>query len=109
MKQLPQPDPRGWLALTGLNNDDLAAELATQAADNDKAINPATMWRPFDSLIEQRQIRAFTRPATPTEKRLLARLGYQWPDYEDPLYTAVHYRTKNVRYRFWPQLEKEYL
>ncbi len=43
------------------------------------------------------------RPATPTERKLLAHLGYTVPA---DLTTTVTYRSGGVRTRTWPQLEE---
>jgi hypothetical protein len=44
----------------------------------------------------------FDRPATDTERELLAHLGYSLPA---GLTTRVHWLTNGVRNRRWPQLE----
>lgn len=106
MKQLPQPDPRGWLALTGLPDDLRDAEDATQAADAERHANAYSLGIVFEFIpsAEQGLVRCFRRPATDTEKRLLADLGHHVPD---DLETLVHHLTRGTRHRFWPQLEKE--
>ena len=45
--------------------------------------------------------RVFVRPATETERELLAALGWTWPD-DPPLQTTVVRRTTAVRGRLWP-------
>lgn len=51
-------------------------------------------------------LRAAARPATDTERTLLAHLGYTLPD---ELFTAVTFLTTGVRNRRWPQLEIQIL
>lgn len=90
--QLPQPDPRGWLAFDAPLPDDLQrAEDSTAAADYD----------------HRRFGRQIQRPATNAEKTLLTHLGYVLPNEPDepPLITVVTFVTGVVRNRRWPQLE----
>lgn len=123
MKQRPHPgppDPRGWLGMAELTAQQQRAEDATLAADLDRAetgwADPATgpgdddpdttpdrrlRWQYADSA-EQGRVRCFHRPATPTERELLAALGHVVPDNLD---TYVHYHSRGVRHRFWPDLE----
>lgn len=97
--QLPQPDPRGWLAFDGLLPTDLQrAEDSTAAADRDRYPMPG---------------RAYVRPATAAEKILLTLLGYEVnlppanPGKEpDELLTTVTFVTTGTRNRRWPQIEK---
>lgn len=111
MKQLPQPDPRGVLALTGLPAALQAAEDATAIADLDHFDArcgghplPSRTWGRFHSDQDRRRLLAFTRPATTTERHLLDALGYDVPDELD---TYVHHRTRGTRYRWWPTLTKK--
>lgn len=85
VEQLPQPDPRGWLALRYLPDDVQHAEDATAFADHDR-----------------RRARGFERPATDTERILLAHLGYTVPA---DLTTLVTFKTRSVRNRRWLALE----
>ena len=78
-------DPRGWLVFAYLPPDVQVLEDQRLAADRD-AMSP----------------RGFEREATPTERALLAHLGYELPD---ELVTVVRYRTRGVRHRSWPALE----
>jgi len=80
-------DPRGWLVFHWLPDD-------LQRAEDSTAVNDRDQMRP----------RGFERPATDTERTLLAHLGYQLPD---ELVTVVRYRTRGVRNRRWPQLEED--
>jgi hypothetical protein len=85
--QLPQPDPRGWLAFDAPLPDALQrAEDSTQAAD-------------FD---HRRFGRKILRPATAAERTLLQHLGYELPEH---LTTAVSFKSTSCRHRSWPQLE----
>lgn len=111
MRQLPQPDPRGVLALTGLDDEQQAAEDARHIADADIMASrrgfapvPGVRFRMIHSAQDDRAVEAFTRPATTTERDLLEQLGYTLPD---ELVTAVHFRTGTTRFRFFPQLEQE--
>lgn len=87
--QLPQPDPRGWLTFGHLPRELRNAEDSTQAADHEtsKTMSGGSSWQ---------------RPATPTERVLLAHLGYEIPDELD---TTVRYLTAGVRQRTWPALD----
>lgn len=111
MHQLPQPNPRGILALTGLEERLQAAEDARAVADK----NVHTVLRSFTripghrlaqlhSAQDGKPLTAFTRPATDTERHLLNTLGYELPE---ELTTAVHYRNSATRFRWWPQLERK--
>jgi hypothetical protein len=90
-QQYVQPDARGWLVFHGLHPDLQKAEDATQAADH----------------AYQRQTgrRRWSRPATPTERLLLAHLGYTLP--EGLLATHIDYTTDSLRRRTWPTLESQ--
>jgi hypothetical protein len=83
VEQLPQPDPRGLLAMRYL-----PAEL--QNAEDTIAAFDASRGR----------VR-FARPATATERILLGHLGYKLPE---QLTTEVHV-SGGIRSRTWPQLE----
>ncbi len=87
VEQLPQPDPRGWLALRYLPDDLQKAEDAT--ADNDRA---------------QMRPRGFTRVATQAERILLTHLGYG--PLPEQLATKVTWPSHSVRCRRFPQLEE---
>lgn len=104
MRQLPQPDVRGWLTFTGLPSDVQAAEDATAAADFDRSQTGAGVKFEFNHSALLGRVRCFRRPATDTERHLLAQLGYQVPDELD---TLVHHFTRGVRHRFWPDLEED--
>lgn len=99
VEQLPQPDPRGWLALRHLPADLQNAEDSTHAADHQRhrcgvfgfavalwdtgAIAPDAELRRLRKLVDRllqaadAGWRAFARPATPTERVLLGHLGYE--------------------------------
>lgn len=80
-------DVRGWLTFVKPLPDPLQnAEDSTLTAD-------------FDSRHRNR-----TRPATATERALLAHLGYALPD---ELVTVINYVTVTIRRRTWPQLEAQ--
>lgn len=113
MKQLPQPDPRGILAATGLTPKQRLGEDMRLIADNDiwKKYNGPSLIRPeipgvvldtFYSQQDGRAFRCFVRRASATERQMLEQLGYTLPD---DLFTAVTYRTESTRFRWWPQLE----
>ena len=85
--QLSQPDPLGWLVFDHLPYAIQLAEDSTQAADRERGI-------------------AFERPATATERALLAHLGHaESAELPDDLTTHVRWTTVGVRNRRWPQLE----
>mgnify|MGYP001495034694 CR=1 FL=1 len=90
IEQLPQPDPRGWLAMTGLPEDVQRAEDRTADAD-----------------ARRRDLSgpAFRRWATPAERHLLGVLGYE---VTDQLVTHVRFITAGTRNRYWPALERRY-
>ena len=93
VEQLPQPDPRGILALRYLPDDIQKLEDATADADKSRSITRyGRRLRP----------RAFERDATPTEKLLLEHLGYTLPA---ELQTTVSFVTTSVRNRRWVALE----
>lgn len=104
MRQLPQPDPRGWLALTDLPDDLQRAEDATAAADTDRHDRPHELGIRFERVesAERGMVRCFRRPATNTERHLLEALGHIVPD---DLETCVNHITRGTRHRFWPALE----
>lgn len=110
MQQLPQPDPRGVLALTELEPQLRDAEDARAIADWDvhnafqthKPI-PGYRLESVYSSQDKKHLKAFTRPATYTERALLKALGHDLPS---ELVTAIHYRTATTRFRWWPQLEQ---
>ncbi|KDF01933.1 hypothetical protein Y900_024140 [Mycolicibacterium aromaticivorans JS19b1 = JCM 16368] len=135
IEQLPQPDPRGWLALRDLPAELQNTEDSTHAADSERyrcGVHgfAAALWGTDDSaaLTRLRRFgdrllkvsgsswRAFARPATPAERVLLAHLGHAAPSGADPvtiaddglpaeLITIVDWPTSGVRNRRWPQLE----
>ena len=80
-------DPRGVLVFEHLPDDLQALEDGRQLADRDRL-----QWYP----------RGF-RPATDTERALLAHLGHTLPD---ELRTSVRWRG-TIRCREWPALEGE--
>jgi len=80
-------DPRGWLVFHWLPSD-------LQRLEDSRAFADYDMHKP----------RGFERPATDTERALLAHLGYQLPD---ELITVVRYRSRGCRNRRWPQLEAQ--
>lgn len=104
MRQLPQPDPRGWLALTDLPDDLRTAEDATLAADTERHDHAHELGIRFERVesAERGMVRCFRRPATDAERQLLAALGHQVPDELD---TYVNHITRGTRHRFWPALE----
>ncbi|MED5802945.1 hypothetical protein VX037_18125 [Gordonia sp. Z-3] len=84
-------DPRGVLAFEHLPDDMQKAEDSTAVADRDNWPHRASSnWLvpPY-----------MDRPATDTERALLAHLGYELPD---ELTTRV--RNTGTRHRSWPQL-----
>lgn len=87
IEQLPQPDPRGVLALRYLPPDLENAENATQANDY--------TWRVVKP-------RGRLRPSTPAERILLEWLGHA--PLPDNLQTLVTYPARGVRCRTWPAL-----
>lgn len=114
-------DPRGWLVFTALPDDLQNAEDSTAAADAERhrsgTYNEAAVWG-IDDPDELAAARSraqkvlaqaglgwpsFPRPATPTERALLAHLGYQLPD---ELFAVVTYYATGVRNRRFPQLEE---
>lgn len=95
VEQLPQPDPRGILALRYLPDDLQRQEDSTAAADRDRWLN--------GGLGLKRHRFGFTRDATPAERLLLQHLGFD--DLPDDLTTRVTYQTSSVRNRRWPTLE----
>ncbi|MGB3521942.1 MAG: hypothetical protein WBA50_10740 [Mycobacterium sp.] len=100
--QLPQPDPRGWLVFDHLPSDLQNREDATLCADHQRwqdSLRGAD-WLGGAAAIPRP---SWMRPATPTERLLLAHLGYD--DLPDDLTTWVRYRTNSVRMRRWPALE----
>lgn len=84
-------DRRGWLIFDHLPDDIRRHEDATLHNDSERTgddwYGPVT----------------FNRPATPTERELLAHLGYELPD---ALTTRVLFITRGIRNRRWPQLEQ---
>lgn len=96
VEQLPQPDPRGWLALRYLPPEIQNLEDSTAAADQQRWLaGPRRL-----GFVPHRF--GFTRGATPAERILLQHLGYTLPASLD---TVVTYKTKSVRNRRWPALE----
>ncbi|BBX33935.1 hypothetical protein MMAG44476_23127 [Mycolicibacterium mageritense DSM 44476 = CIP 104973] len=81
-------DPRGWLVFEQLPDDMQRAEDSTQHNDYEQRHWRASMHR--------------DRPATDTERALLAHLGYALPG---ELTTRVQWLSNGVRRRTWPQLE----
>ncbi|MDO5030422.1 MAG: hypothetical protein Q4E11_07550 [Corynebacterium sp.] len=104
MKQLPQPDPRGWLAFTGLDKKQQAAEDATQYADHENYWHNQGGFSYQYSQQDGCELRVLERDATATERELLTSLGHHVPE---ELTTSVHMRAHGVRFRFWPQLEEQ--
>lgn len=105
MRQLPQPDPRGILAMTGLPPELQSAEDATAVADLDRFRDrhPALSWGRKYSDQDGVELRAFSRPVTPAERVLLAALGY---DTSTLTMTYVHHRTPGTRFRWWPGITR---
>lgn len=87
VEQLPMPDPRGWLALRFLPESVQNAEDATHHND----------------FVHRRRWRERIRPATDTERLLLAHLGYVVPDELD---TVVTFKSPGIWCRRWPVLEE---
>lgn len=54
------------------------------------------------TLASDRELSRGARPATKTERTLLAALGYDLPD--EGLKTHVHWTTTGIRQRTWPSL-----
>ncbi|WP_156181025.1 hypothetical protein [Mycobacterium nebraskense] len=100
--QVPQPDPRGWLAFAAPLPDELQrAEDSTAHAD---FYAQGVQWRYEWDEGTGYQCDYFERPATDTEKTLLTMLGYTVPD---DLTTKVSFPSVLVRRRRWPQLETQ--
>ena len=107
--QIPD-DRRGWLALRGLPDELRRAEDSTGENDmyGPRRVGawPATgspeAWAAERT--HTHKYAKFTRDATPTEKLLLAHLGYEVPD---DLQTRVEFISRTVRRRTWPQLEDQ--
>ena len=98
--QQPQPDPRGVLAFTApLPNDLQNAEDATQI--HDFYCGAYVEWR-TEVADNGCVIDFFERPATDTERTLLAALGYT---VGADLITRVSFPSPLVRRRRWPALE----
>jgi hypothetical protein len=95
-------DPRGWLTFTALLPDELQrGEDSTQHAD---FYADGVKWgHEYDSATGC-SVDYFTRSATPTERALLAELGYDIPD---DLTTRVSFPSALVRRRRWPALETQ--
>lgn len=81
-------DRRGWLIFDALPDDLQRAEDTTQAADHARL---------RDGMAE-----VFHRPATTTERTLLAHLRHTVPE---DLQTRVAWIANGVRNRRWPTLE----
>lgn len=92
---------RGWLALTDLPDALQAAEDATADADRTRWDSPRQLG--FITGYTRGVGRWFERPATDTERLLLADQGHQVPA---ELTTRVHYRNV-LRHRSWPQIEAQ--
>lgn len=90
IEQLPQPDPRGWLAVRNLPDEFQRREDQTAHADYE-----ARHWRA--SVVQHRR-------ATEAEKALLTALGY-YGGHPANLITEVSWPSSGVRKRRWPQLE----
>jgi hypothetical protein len=118
-------DPRGWLTFSWLPDELQRQEDSTQAVDFQRAqfaeFNAPAVWGTSDpdelAAVKARArrvltaagmstVRAAVRPATQTERTLLAHLGYELPD---ELFTAVTFLTTGVRNRRFPQLETQTL
>lgn len=109
---------RGWLAFTSLPDDLQNAEDSTLAADRSRwddgwSTGRGLVWKRIKTVVPgiRREgveptptwVRVFDRPATDTERMLLAHLGYELPD---DLTTRVTLFAA-VRNRRWPQLMEE--
>lgn len=100
--QVPQPDPRGWLAFTAPLPDDLQrAEDSTQHSD---FCAHGVQWRYEYDEATGYECDYFERPATDAEKALLTALGYTVPA---DLITKVSFPSGAVRRRRWPALENQ--
>ena len=88
IQQMPH-DIRGLLAINGLPPEYQRAEDATAACDRERQ-------RGFKP-------RGHERPATETERILLAHLGFELPE---QLTTKVTWPSVSCRRRTWPQLEE---
>jgi hypothetical protein len=88
VEQLPQPDPRGWLALRYLPDTVQNAEDATYHNDYSQRV-----YTP----------RGRVRQATPTERLLLEWLGHG--PLPDRLETQVTFTSPGIWCRRWPELE----
>jgi hypothetical protein len=88
-----RPDPyRGWLVFNALPTELALAEDSTLASDNRLLMHYDPRGQCFD------------RPATETERTLLAHLGFTLPD---DLVTHVDRISTSVRQRRWPALESQ--
>ena len=83
-------DPRGWLRFQWLSRDLERSEDQTLHADHQGVEEDALL--PY----------TFTRPATDTERILLAHIGHTLPA---DLETTVCWLSVGVRNRRWPSLE----
>ncbi|QVI26174.1 hypothetical protein MN2019_17890 [Mycolicibacterium neoaurum] len=94
--QLQDNGLRGWLAFEYLPAELQRLEDSRAVADRDYLDSPNRSsfikgWGTFD------------RPATDTERRLLAHIGFA--DLPEQLATRVEFLTSGTRRRTWPQLE----
>ena len=90
VQQMPQPDPRGLLAMNNLPAELQRLEDGTAMADRERS--------------RTRNPRGHTREATETERVLLAHLGFELPE---QLTTKITWPSRSIRRRTWPQLEGE--
>ncbi|OBB48416.1 hypothetical protein [Mycobacterium sp. 852002-51961_SCH5331710] len=116
-------DPRGWLVFACLPDDLQRQEDSTAAADAERhrtgTYKASGTWGTNDpaelskvlarahAVLKRAGLsppRTRPRPATATERALLAHLGYELPD---ELFTAVSFPAQGVRRRRWPQLETQ--
>jgi hypothetical protein len=97
--QQPQPDPRGVLCFTEPLPDDL--QRGEDAAQHHDFRGDFKWHSEFDDTVEA-WVTYFERPATDTERTLLAALGYTVPT---DLVTRVSFPSPLVRRRRWPALE----
>jgi hypothetical protein len=81
-------DARGWLVFSWLPTDLQDAEDSRQAAD----------------FADPRKPRTFQRPASDTERQLLAHLGFDVPA---QLNTTISWPSRSVRRRRWIALENQ--
>lgn len=90
IEPMPPGDIRGWLAINNLPPECQRAEDATAMADRERS--------------RTRSPRGHEREATPTERTLLAHIGFS--ELPEQLITKITWPSRSVRRRTWAQLEE---